>query len=65
MFKQTIRLFIKAFIIGVLVNMGLQHVSAGGSVLPTEDNPPQYHEQQILRQFPADTEFSFSDPAER
>ena len=59
MLKQTIHLFIKALIIGVLTNMSLQQVA--GATLQADENAVQYQNQQLLKQVPASSELYFSD----
>jgi hypothetical protein len=49
MLKPTIQLFIKAFIIGVLVNLSLQHVA---STPLQADEKPVPHYEQLLKQTP-------------
>ena len=53
MLGQTIRLFIKALIIGVLINLGIQHVST--NPLPYSENSALH--KQDSEQTPFDTEF--------
>jgi hypothetical protein len=48
MLEQTVRLFIKALIIGVLVNMGLQQISTG----PLPDNENSAHQRSAPHQMP-------------
>jgi hypothetical protein len=44
MVTQTIRLFIKALVIGLLVNGGLQQVA--GAPAPTDNGRPLYHSSE-------------------
>jgi hypothetical protein len=48
MLKPTIQLFIKAFIIGVLINMSLQQVAS--APLPPDEDTTLHHQQQPLKQ---------------
>jgi hypothetical protein len=48
MLEQTVRLFIKALIIGVLVNVGLQQISTG----PLPDNENSAHQRSAPHQMP-------------
>ncbi|HXV44908.1 MAG TPA: hypothetical protein VEC96_17725 [Anaerolineae bacterium] len=48
MLEQTVRLFIKALIIGVLVNVGLQQISTG----PLPDNENSAHQRSAPQQMP-------------
>ena len=57
--KPTIQLFIKAFIIGVLVNLSLQYVAA--TPLPANDISPSQVEQHSLQQVPASADMQFPD----
>jgi hypothetical protein len=58
MLKPTIQLFIKALIIGVLVNLSLQHVA---STPLQADEKPALHYEQLLKQTPTDPNLHFSD----
>jgi hypothetical protein len=61
MLEKTIHLFIKALIIGVLVNIGLQHATA--EPLPTQQNIST--QRQILDQeLPTNSPFHTSNPAD-
>ena len=60
MLGQTIRLFIKALIIGVLVNLSLQYAST--STLPYSENTTLY--KQALDQAPLDVEFQATSQAD-
>ncbi|MBN1993868.1 MAG: hypothetical protein JW953_14305 [Anaerolineae bacterium] len=57
--KSTIQLFIKAFIIGVLVNLSLQHVA--GQSLQADESPGTTYRQEILKQAPGHSKLQFSD----
>ena len=59
MAKQTIYLFVKALIIGLLLNLGIQYVSSV-SLSQQETAIPQ-QEQRILTQSPANTQISFQN----
>jgi hypothetical protein len=59
MLKQTIHLFVKALIIGILVNMSLQQI-AGASSQPDEKQALHY-EQQSLKKVPVSSDLYFSD----
>jgi hypothetical protein len=61
MLKQTIQLFIKALVIGVLINMSLQQVA--GASLKTDESTGRYQNQQLLKQIPASSDLYFSDQA--
>ena len=61
MVEKTIRLFIKALIIGMLINIGLQHVST--TPLPYSDNTILHG--QAPDQAPLDTEFHVTNQAEK
>jgi hypothetical protein len=54
MLGQTVRLFIKALIIGVLVNMGLQQISTG----PLLDNENSALQRSAPHQMPLNSNFS-------
>ena len=58
MLKSTIQLFIKALIIGVLVNLSLQHVA--GTPLQADEKPGPHYEQ-MLEQAPANPDLYFLD----
>ncbi len=58
MLKPTIQLFIKALIIGVLVDLSVQQVA--GMSLPVE-TPAPYHLYQLLKQEPVSTDFQVSN----
>ena len=60
MLGQTIRLFIKALIIGVLVNLSLQYAST--STLPYSENTTLY--KQALDPAPLDVEFQATSQAD-
>ncbi len=60
MTKQTIYLFIRAFIFGVLINIGLQQVSDTPSY-QTEIIAPQQVEI-IIGQVPTNIDIPFLDP---
>jgi hypothetical protein len=51
MLKQTVQLFIKALVIGVLINLGLQQMAA--RPLPADENTLQQYDQQSPLQQPA------------
>lgn len=51
MLKQTVQLFIKALVIGVLINLGLQQMPA--RPLPPDENTLQQYDQQLPLQQPA------------
>jgi hypothetical protein len=59
MLKQTIHLFIKALIIGVLLNMSLQQVA--GAPLQSDEKQALHHEQQPLKKVPASLDLYFLD----
>lgn len=61
MLGQTIRLFIKALIIGVLINLSIQQVST--SPLPYPENSA-LHNQEI-DQTPANAKFQVTNQAEK
>ena len=61
MFRQTIQLFIKALIIGVLINMSLQQVA--GAPLQADESTGRYQNQQLFKQAPASSDLHFSDQA--
>lgn len=61
MLGQTIRLLIKALIIGVLINLGLQHVSV--APLPYPENTALH--RQVPAQAPLDTKFRTANQAEK
>lgn len=61
MLGQTIRLFIKALIIGVLINLGIQYVST--TPLPYSENSALH--KQAPDQAPFDTEFHPTSQAEK
>jgi hypothetical protein len=58
---KTIRLFIKALIIGTLVNMSIQYVST--PPLSSPENSSLH--KQAPRQAPLNTEFQATDQAEK
>lgn len=60
MLKRMTYLLIKTLIIGVLVNLTLQHVA--GAPLQAGENPVTPYESQTLKQAPANTDLRFSDP---
>ena len=57
MLRQTVRLFIKALIIGVLVNVGLQQVSTG----PLPDTENTTLQRQAPLQTPLNSKFNASN----
>jgi len=59
MLKSTVQLFIKAFIIGVLVNIGLHYVA--GKPLQADQTPLHHYEYQLLKQAPATSDLNFPD----
>ena len=62
MVGQTIRLFVRALIIGVLVNMSLQHVSA--TPVPTSDEDVMLEQKQSpLSRSRSESEVHFSNQA--
>jgi hypothetical protein len=61
MLQKTIHLVIKALIIGVLINTGLQHVSTGP--LPYADDTAL--RGQAPNQVPLNTEFHVTNQAEK
>jgi hypothetical protein len=61
MLEKTIHLLIKALIIGVLINIGLQHFST--TPLPYPDNT--ILRSQAPDQAPLDTEFHATNQAEK
>lgn len=61
MFQKTIHLIIKALIIGVLINIGLQHVST--NPLPYTDDTPL--RGQASNPLPLNTEFHVTSQAEK
>ena len=60
MLGPTIRLFIKALIIGVIVNMSLQYVSS--NPLPYSENATLH--KQLPEQAPASIDFQVTSQAE-
>jgi hypothetical protein len=60
MLGKTVRLFIKALIIGVLINLGLQYVSA--TPLPTYENTALH--RQAPGQVPLDAKMHTVNEAE-
>ncbi len=48
MFKKTVRLFVKALIIGTLLSIGLRQVPI--QPLPVDKNASQYEQQQPFQQ---------------
>lgn len=61
MLGKTLRLFIKALIIGVLINLGLQYVSV--TPLPYYENTALH--QQAPDQVPLNTDFQTASQAEK
>ena len=61
MLGKTIRLFIKALIIGGLINLGLQYVST--TPLPYPENTALH--RQAPNQVPLDTDFQTANQAEK
>lgn len=61
MLEKTIHLVIKALIIGVLINVGLQHVST--TPLPYSDNTALREQASDLT--PLSSEFQVTNPAEK
>jgi hypothetical protein len=59
MLKQTIHLFIKALVIGVLINTSLQQVA--GAPLQPDEKQALHHEQQSLKKVPVSSDLYFSD----
>ncbi|MBN1217805.1 MAG: hypothetical protein JXM69_02665 [Anaerolineae bacterium] len=57
MLKQTVQLFVKALIIGVLVNLVLIYVT--GMALPTDPTAPTPYETQPLKQTIVNPELNF------
>jgi hypothetical protein len=60
MLGKTVRLFLKALIIGVLINLGLQYVSA--TPLPASENTALH--RQAPNQIPLNAKFQTAKPAE-
>lgn len=60
MLGKTLRLFIKALIIGVLINLGLQYVSV--TPLPYSENTALH--RQAPDQVPLDAKFQTANQAE-
>lgn len=50
MIKQTTKLLVKALVIGLLINLGLQQFPIKSSLL-TEEKPQQEYRQQPLNRF--------------
>ncbi len=50
MYKKTIKLFIKALVIGVLVNIGIQKIPL--EPVSTSETNSQYEQMQPLKQSP-------------
>lgn len=59
MAKQTIYLFVKALIIGLLLNLGIQYGS--GVSLSQQETAIPHQEQRILTQSPANNQISFQN----
>ncbi len=57
MIAQTVRLFIKALVIGVLVNVGLRQIA---TPLRVDENALPHHPQQLLHPSQAEAELYFS-----
>lgn len=51
MVKQTTKLLVKALVIGLLINLGLQQFPVKSSLL-TEEKPQQEYRQRPLNRFP-------------
>jgi hypothetical protein len=59
MAKQTVYLFVKALIIGLLLNLGIQYVSSVS--LAQQESPILQQEQRILTQSPVNDQITFQN----
>ena len=59
MAKQTVYLFVKALIIGLLLNLGIQYVSTVS--LAQQETPMLQQEQRILTQSPVNDQITFQN----
>ena len=59
MAKQTVYLFVKALIIGLLLNLGIQYVS--GVSLAQQETSILRQEQRILTQSPVNDQITFQN----
>ena len=59
MAKQTVYLFVKALIIGLLLNLGIQYVSTVS--LAQQETPILQQEQRILTQSPVNDQITFQN----
>ena len=59
MAKQTIYLFVKALIIGLLLNLGIQYVSSVS--LAQQETTILQQEQRILTQSPVNDQITFQN----
>ena len=59
MAKQTVYLFVKALIIGLLLNLGIQYVSTVS--LAQQETPILQEEQRILTQSPVNDQITFQN----
>jgi len=59
MAKQTVYLFVKALIIGLLLNLGIQYVSSVS--LSQQETTTLQQEQRILTQSPVNNQITFQN----
>ena len=59
MAKQTVYLFVKALIIGLLLNLGIQYVSSVS--LAQQETPILQEEQRILTHSPVNDQITFQN----